>query len=60
MPSYSIDGYPYLPLHMLELRVLAGLQETLPDLADMKKIINIPYNPRQLCLLHTPIGKRLS
>jgi hypothetical protein len=31
----------YRPLHILEIRSLAGLQEEIPDLGDMERIINM-------------------
>ena len=30
----------YCPLHMLEIRSLAGFQEEIPDLEDLEKIVN--------------------
>jgi hypothetical protein len=31
----------YRPLHMLEIRLLAGLEEEIPDLEDLERIINM-------------------
>jgi NACHT domain len=40
LPTLSTATLAYRPLHLLEMRILAGLQETL-DLADMERIINM-------------------
>lgn len=39
--ALSTSTLAFRPLHMLEIHTLAGLQEELPDLADLERIINM-------------------
>jgi hypothetical protein len=55
----SITTLAYRPLHLLELRILAGLEE----MTGIQKLVHLCGSfltiRRRLCLSHPPVGERL-